>query len=400
MADGSMVTSSLESSSVLEAVRKLTPEIVARAEEIERARAVPADLIDKLVDAGVFRMLLPRCHGGEELHPLQVSRVIEELSRADGTMGWHGMNIVGFNVLMCYFPREFRDQVFAGGPDVRMRGALAPKGIAVPTPGGYTVQGRWPLASGSFEPAWLIANCIVMEDGKPRMGANGVPQMRAVLVPRDRVEIIDTWDAVGLRGTESNDIVLKEQFVPEQQCADPFFGKATVDLPLFRLPLQAILAPTHGCISVGIAQGALDDLGELARTKKPAFGGGKRLAENPHFAYRYGELCVRTDALRAYLERGIVETVKAVDAPTPPSPLLAVRTSAMASYVQVQGVDIVNEVFTLAGASACYHSSVIQRRWRDTRCVAQHAAASTDHYATLGALRVEAGLPARGAWGA
>jgi hypothetical protein len=62
-------------------------------------------------------------------------------------------------------------------------------------------------------------------------------------------------------------------------------------------------------------------------------------------------------------------------------------------------VDIVNEVFSLAGASACYNSSVIQRRWRDIRCVAQHAAASTDYYETLGTLRVEAGPPTRGVWG-
>jgi alkylation response protein AidB-like acyl-CoA dehydrogenase len=239
-----------------------------------------------------------------------------------------------------------------------------------------------------------------MEGGRPRMGANGIPQMRTVIVPRDKAEFLDTWDSVGLRGTHSHDFVLKEQFVPELNCADPFFGKPTWDMPLHRLPIQPILAPTHGSVSVGIAQGALDDLGELARTKKPAFGGGKRLAENPHFAYRYGELCVRTDALRAYLERGIVESVKAIDAPTPPGPLLAARTSSMAAYVQIQGVDIVNEVFTLAGASACYNSSVLQRRWRDTRCVAQHAAASTDCYEMLGTQRVDAGPPARGTWGA
>jgi alkylation response protein AidB-like acyl-CoA dehydrogenase len=400
MADGLVDTLSLKHCKVLDAFRNLSPEIVERADEIEQGRRVPPDLIDKIEHAGLFRLLLPRFYGGEDLHPLQASRVIEELSRADGTMGWHGMNILGFNVILAYFQREFTDEVFSAGPDVRIRGALAPKGIAVPTKGGYMVQGRWPLASGSFEPTWLLGNCIVLEDGKPRMGANGIPQMRAVLVPRDRAEIIDTWDAVGLRGTESNDVVMKEQFVPERQTADPFFGKATWDMPVFKLPLQAILAPSHGSISVGIAQGALDDLGILARDKKPAFGGGKRLHENPHFAYRYGELCARTDALRAYLERGIMESIKAIDLPEPPGPLLSARTSAMAAYVQVQGVDIVNEVFTLAGASACYSTSTIQRRWRDTRCVAQHAAASTDCYATLGALRVEAGPPPRDRWGA
>ena len=74
-----MAVADVGASTVLEAVREFTPEIAARAEEIERARQVPADIIDRLRDAGAFRMLLPRAYGGEELDMLQTSRVLEEV---------------------------------------------------------------------------------------------------------------------------------------------------------------------------------------------------------------------------------------------------------------------------------------------------------------------------------
>lgn len=57
----------MTTSSVLERVRALVPEVSKRAEEIEQARRLPSDLLDELTQAGCFRMGLPRSHGGEEL---------------------------------------------------------------------------------------------------------------------------------------------------------------------------------------------------------------------------------------------------------------------------------------------------------------------------------------------
>ena|ERR671918_1386727 len=71
-----------------DAVRELAPVIETRAEEIEEGRRLPTDLVDALTDAGCFRMLVPRSHGGAELDLPAQMRVIEELARADGSVGW------------------------------------------------------------------------------------------------------------------------------------------------------------------------------------------------------------------------------------------------------------------------------------------------------------------------
>jgi alkylation response protein AidB-like acyl-CoA dehydrogenase len=51
----------------IQAVRDLVPVITTRSVEIEAARRIPPDLLQDLIAAGCFRMLVPKTHGGEEI---------------------------------------------------------------------------------------------------------------------------------------------------------------------------------------------------------------------------------------------------------------------------------------------------------------------------------------------
>src|SRR5947209_1811601 len=73
---------------VLAAARELAPHIAARGDEIEQARRLPEDLVQALKDAGIFRMWLPSAYGGDEIDPLTMLAVEEELARADGSVAW------------------------------------------------------------------------------------------------------------------------------------------------------------------------------------------------------------------------------------------------------------------------------------------------------------------------
>ena len=77
-----------ETNGILDAVRELAPHIASRGDEIEQGRRVPPDLVEELTEAGCFRMLVPRSHGGAELDLPAQMRVIDELARADGSVGW------------------------------------------------------------------------------------------------------------------------------------------------------------------------------------------------------------------------------------------------------------------------------------------------------------------------
>lgn len=381
-----MTTLEVSTTAVLDAVRQLAPEIARRAEEIEKAKAIPADLVQRLTEAGAFRMFVAREYGGEQMSLPDAMAVIEEVARADASAAWTVMIGADFAPVFARFPKKILDEeIYPNGPDTMARGAFAPKGVAIPVEGGYIVKGQWPLASGSYQHQWVMGNCLVIEDGQPRMTEMGTPAMKLVMVPAAEAQFLDTWYSVGLKATNSNDFVLNEVFVPEHHTAE-FFGPAGVDTPMFRLPIRLGLAPTHVAVVLGIAQGALDDLSELAKTKRPAFNPMMRLAEDPVFQNRLGQLDTRLAAVRALSDTESRAMWAAAEAGEPIPPAASLRLRAMVAFAHTECVAIVNEAFGLAGSSALYESSPLQRRLRDVRTAAQHTAASVEIYTILGAV--------------
>jgi alkylation response protein AidB-like acyl-CoA dehydrogenase len=378
---------------VLDAIRKLSPEIAERSDEIERAKVVPPDLIERIADAGAFRMFVPRQYGGEQMSLPEAVAVIEEISRADASTAWTVMIGADVAPILARLPRHVLDsEVYRDGPDAMARAVLAPKGIAVPAEGGYVVSGQWSLASGCYPHEWVMGNCLVLENGQPRMTELGVPEMKLAMLPTGQAQFLDTWHSLGLRGTNSTDFVVQEVFVAEQHTCE-LFGPATVDVPMFRLPIRLALGPTHSAVVLGIAEGAVADVRELAKTKRPAFNPGMRLAEDPVFQFRLGQLDIQLAAVRASTEKETQRIWDVAVAGGPVDPLAAVRSRAMVARAHSECVEIVNEAFGLAGSSAMYNTSTLQRRLRDIRTAAQHLAASAEIYQIAGALLVDEDVP-------
>jgi alkylation response protein AidB-like acyl-CoA dehydrogenase len=236
-----------------------------------------------------------------------------------------------------------------------------------------------------------------MVGGKPRIGARGAPDMLTVIVPKAKAKFLDTWHSVGLRGTASHDFVIDEEFVPEVQTAAVLTNPSVFDTPVHRLPILMLLGSPHAAVAIGIAEGAIDDLRAIAKSKIPALDPGRPLKDNPIFNYRFGELVIRLDSLRTYLAReaesmwdiatsgtlaaptqqGPQALTAASTAGTAATPLQAQHALAATQFVQRECVAIVQIAFELAGSDACYSSSRLQRRWRDIRVVGQHTAAGT-----------------------
>lgn len=376
-------------SALLDAVRALAPQISEQAPETERNRGVSPELMGKLREAGLFRMMIPRDFGGEELDQLQACRVIEELGRADGSAGWNAMVIFGFNIAISKFPRDTIEKVLTDKGDVVIRGALAPLGSARPEKGGYVMSGQWPFASGSYKPDWMFTSGIVKgADGKPRMTPQGTPEIRMAILPAKDAEILDTWYTVGLAGSSSHDFVVRDVFVPESFTSNLFDPTVTsgFDLDLMRLPFPAITGPTHSAVLIGIAQGALDELSEIAKTKRSAFNPTVRLAEDPVARHTLGELGVRLNMLRAAMDDQVISTMAVARSGQQLDPKAFAAGKALVSYTHHECVNIINQAFGLAGTTPVYSKCSLQRRWRDARVGTQHAGASVSAYQTYGAL--------------
>ena len=105
--------------------------------------------------------------------------------------------------------------MFAANPDAIVTGVTAPIGKAEVVPGGVRVSGRWPFGSASQVSQWICGGSVVLENGEPRRTAEGGPEVILPLFEASEVTIHDSWHTSGLCGTGSNDIEVRDAFVPE-----------------------------------------------------------------------------------------------------------------------------------------------------------------------------------------
>ncbi|WP_198937847.1 acyl-CoA dehydrogenase family protein, partial [Pelomonas sp. KK5] len=76
----------------------LCSEIRRRRREFTQARHIAPDVIQRFVDAGVYRALVPREFGGSEQSPRQFCELVETISQADGSAGW----VASFGMAVTY----------------------------------------------------------------------------------------------------------------------------------------------------------------------------------------------------------------------------------------------------------------------------------------------------------
>ena len=173
--------------------RDLGPAIEAAADEIERTQEIPEPLLGQLHEARLFRMLLPRSAGGDQVEPWLYMRAVEETARHDGSVGWN-MFVANSSALIAPFiPLESARQIYddprgliAWGPPTQHR--------AIAVPGGYRVTGEWHFASGSRQANWMGAHCLVVEpDGNLRKNRFGRPTIRTLLMPKTQAAPIRDW---------------------------------------------------------------------------------------------------------------------------------------------------------------------------------------------------------------
>src|SRR5438270_825786 len=205
----------------VERARELRPMLAAAGDEIERRREVTPEIVDALIERGIFRMLLPKSLGGAELDPLTYTAVLEELARGDGSPAWCLGQNSGCSMIAPYLPPEIAREVFGGPRGILAWGPDVPgAGRAVAVEGGYRVTGLWGFATGSRHASWLGCHVSVFEpQGAPRLLPNGRPVVRTMVFRKSEAEIIDNWHVLGLRGTGSDSYRLDDHFVPQRYTA-------------------------------------------------------------------------------------------------------------------------------------------------------------------------------------
>ncbi|MDP9189727.1 MAG: acyl-CoA dehydrogenase family protein, partial [Actinomycetota bacterium] len=198
-----------------DAARALAPRAAELADVTELSRRLPAELVEAISAAGLFRMLVPAEAGGGEAEPAELVAAVSELARGDGSAGWCLAVAATSGMLAAYLPLEAAREVFGEETSVA-GGVFAPMGRARVEAGGYSVSGRWRFGSGCEHCDWLMGGCLIEEGGGLRKLETGAPDIRFMLFPAAEAEVIDTWNVSGLKGTGSHDFSVSDVRVPEQ----------------------------------------------------------------------------------------------------------------------------------------------------------------------------------------
>ena len=134
---------------VVTAAKNLAALVRAAREEGEQIRRVPRRVAEVLAKAGLLQMYLPRSMGGPELDPLTVFRAIEEISKADGSIGWCAMIATDVSLTLGWLPAEVGRRFCGKLADFRGAGSLRPLGRAYPVDGGYRAKDVGMVARGT-----------------------------------------------------------------------------------------------------------------------------------------------------------------------------------------------------------------------------------------------------------
>jgi alkylation response protein AidB-like acyl-CoA dehydrogenase len=380
---------------LLDAVRALAPLIRAQADEAEQQRRLPQPVVTALAEANLFRMYTPHTLGGLEVDPLTFYRIVEALARIDASTAWCVWIASGNPVYVgrC-LPDQGAEAVFGRDPRVVTAGVVAPYGRAVSQDGGYLVCGRWPYASGCHHCTWLFCCCTVYDGDQMRLTARGDPEVRVLFVPISQVTILDTWEVSGLAGTGSHDVVIEQVFVPEAYTgvfgAGPPPHSTHFQGLLYHYPFILASALPIGALALGIAQGAVETVMELAQTTQPA-GATTLLREHALFHVRLAEAVALVRSARAWLYAAVQQTWEAMR--TRAEVTVAGRADVLLAGANAtrSAAAAVDLVYTAAGATANYRRSPLQRALRDIHAVTQHIATAPSQYESAGRMLV--GLP-------
>ncbi len=369
----------------LDAVAVLAPEIRSRAREFESVRRLPADLARKLAEAGVFRMAIARAYGGLERRPVDLVRVIEEVSRADGSVGWCVMIGGSTAALSGFLPPATAREIYGSDPLTITGGAVAPTGKAIRAEGGYIVNGRWQWGSATQNCNWITGGALIFEGDKPRAGPTGDPEFQLMIFPAKDVEILDTWDSSGLRGTGSHDFQVKNVFVPAGRAFAIGVTPPVVKTPLYRFPFFGLLVIGVCAVSLGIARRAIEEFVALAGGKVPTWE-RKTLAHSSRIQEQVAEAEATLRSSRAFLFEAVAAAWEAASAGHHPSLEARRDLRLAAANVAWQCVKVVDAMYSMGGGSVVHSSHPVQRCLRDIHVVTQHRMVNRSIFETTGKL--------------
>lgn len=353
--------------------RALSALVRQNADESERIGTVAPNVVDALRQSGLFWVLLPTNLGGLGSDVTTAMEVFEVVSRADGSTGWSLMaNSLSTALAGAYCGDDAIDAMFgSSGGKAITAGMLGPGGECIEVDGGFRGSGLYHFASGAGHADWLAAGMFVIEEGRPRPLANGQPEVRVCVIPRQAVEMRGNWNVMGLVGTGSYDFAVPEQLID----AGFTFERTSIDYlrggPLFSLGVVGFGCAGHASVALGITARALEEIAGLAAGKKRA-AYPSVIGDHPLFLHGFAHHEAAYQGARSYTYQVFGDAQRTVLGGAELSAEMRQRFRQCATYVHTVAAEAVRWCYTWGGSDALRLPSPLGRCLRDMAGATQH----------------------------
>ncbi|MBF6416212.1 acyl-CoA dehydrogenase family protein [Nocardia cyriacigeorgica] len=380
---------------VLDNITAIADQLREQSPEAERLGRLPDETAKMLRAAGPIKLLQPKKYGGFEAHPRDFAETVMAAASLDPATGWI-CGIVGVHPWQLAFADpKVQEEVWGEDNDTWMASPYAPTGIARPVDGGYIFNGRWQFSSGTDHCDWIFLGAML---GDTDGNIATPPTMLHMILPRSDYTIVeDSWNVVGLKGTGSKDIIVKDAFVPSYRVMN---GDHVIDgtaqkeygvtETLYKMPWSNMFPLGITSAVIGIAEGALAAHLDYQRDRVGAQG--TAIKDDPYVLFAISEAAADINAARQELLANVDKMWDLVDAGKEVSfadRAAGRRTQVRAAWRAVMAVD---QIFARSGGNALRMDKPLQRFWRDAHAGLNHAIhvpSTVFHAAALGSLGVE-----------
>jgi alkylation response protein AidB-like acyl-CoA dehydrogenase len=376
--------SSSEPIGPVERIARIAALVEKSGAENEALGQLTPEVVNNLHEQRLFRMLLPRAYGGEEVDLPTWFRALEALGTLDASTAWCIGQMNGCAAIASAVEPGIARKIW-GEPRAALSWGPPVKARAEVVDGGHRLSGEWMMSSGSRHATWLGLHATVFDKSGAAINPADGPTVRIFFVPANAVEWVDSWHVIGLRATNSGGFRIKEIFVPEgySVCRE-HLSEVNLASPLYKFPLNSYFGIGFSGVSLGIARAMLDATITLAVEKKPRMA-KTSLLENHLVQFQIGEAEARLRSARNYVEStaqrvwdGVVESGEL----TIPR---RIDMRMAATFAILEAKAIADVAWEVAGASAIFLSSPFERRFRDIRTLTQQLQGRKSHLQEVGA---------------
>jgi alkylation response protein AidB-like acyl-CoA dehydrogenase len=351
-----------------------------RAQQSETARRIGEDIIARMRQADLFRILQPKAFGGFEYGFNVFAQVEATLASGCGSTGWVYGLLASHQWLIACFSQQAQGEVWHD-PDALAAGTYAPVAQAEAVDSGYLVSGSGGFCSGCDNAQWQFLGGLIPQP-------QGPPQPGFFLLRTSDITIDDDWRVMGLAGTGSKRIVAQRAFVPLHRAvtfaelADASApGMRAHRNPLYKQSFLAVLPVTIVSPVLGMAEGALAaflDEATVRTTRGAVAGGNRRMAELTTVQLRVAEASACIDAARLMMFRDLAEAAALAERGDPVSMDVRLRNRRDQAFCVRLLIQAIDALFLAAGGQGLFLEHPLQRFWRDAHAAASHISLNWD----------------------